>query len=321
VSSGAVVYRRASRALLAVGGSDATSFLHGILTNDVRALKPGQACYAAYLTPQGRMLADMQVLRRPDDLWLDVEEIVREKLLARFEQSIFTEDVTVMDRSGAIVTFGVYGSASTGALADALSNAQRAPVLPGVDAHLTVELPESGHATVLGVSAGGVHGFHVFAEPPAADRLIDVLLSRGAAALGAEAAESLRVEAGVPRYGIDMTEDTIPLETGIEDRAISTTKGCYVGQEVIIRILHRGQGRVVRKLVGLRIEGNQVPGSGTRLLYDERVVGHVTSAVRSPRCGVIALGYVHREFLQPGTRLLLADDPGGAAIVAVVPFT
>jgi len=106
-----------------------------------------------------------------------------------------------------------------------------------------------------------------------------------------------------------MTDDTIPLEAGIEDRAISMSKGCYVGQEVIIRVLHRGHGRVARKLVGLRIDG-PIPPRGARLFAADRDVGFVTSAAESPRLGTIAMGYAHRDFLSPGTRIEVATDAG-----------
>ena len=124
-----------------------------------------------------------------------------------------------------------------------------------------------------------------------------------------QAIEAARVEAGYPVFGVDMTDDTIPLEAGIEDRAISLTKGCYVGQEVIIRVLHRGHGRVVRKLVGLRIEG-KVPQRGARLFAADRDVGFVTSAAESPRLGTIAMGYLHRDFLAAGTKVEAATDGG-----------
>ena len=112
------------------------------------------------------------------------------------------------------------------------------------------------------------------------------------------------MESAYPVFGIDMTDDTIPLEAGIEKQAISFSKGCYVGQEVIIRVLHRGGGRVARKLVTLRIDGG-VPSRGARLYAAEREVGAVTSAAETPRLGPMALGYVHRDFVTPGTQLLV----------------
>jgi folate-binding protein YgfZ len=118
-----------------------------------------------------------------------------------------------------------------------------------------------------------------------------------------EVIEAARIEAGYPLFGVDMTEDTIPLEAGIEDRAISFTKGCYVGQEVIIRVLHRGHGRVAKKLVALRIEGNHLPARNAAIFAGDRGIGVITSAASSPTLGSIALGYVHRDYVAPGTRI------------------
>jgi len=132
------------------------------------------------------------------------------------------------------------------------------------------------------------------------------------------AAETLRIETGVPRFGRDMDEETIPLEAGIESRAISFSKGCYVGQEVIIRVLHRGHGRVARKLVGLTIEASDVPPPGTRIASGDREIGEVTSSTMSPALQrPIALGYVHRDFVEPGTRLTVGSVN---AQVSTLPF-
>jgi tRNA-modifying protein YgfZ len=131
-----------------------------------------------------------------------------------------------------------------------------------------------------------------------------------------EAITAARIEVGYPVFGIDMTDDTIPLEAGIESRAISFSKGCYVGQEVIIRVLHRGHGRVVRKLVSLRINGQQ-PAQGAKLFAGEREAGVVTSAGESPRSGTIALGYVHRDFISAGSELEV-ETPSGRAPAVVV---
>jgi folate-binding protein YgfZ len=147
--------------------------------------------------------------------------------------------------------------------------------------------------------------------------LRSALASAGAPAADPAAIEALRLEAGYPIFGVDMTDDTIPLEAGIEQRAISFSKGCYVGQEVIIRVLHRGHGRVARKLVALRVEDG-VPAAGARLFAGARDVGAVTSAARSPRFGAIALGYVHRDFVAPGTALTVELPPAGGSHVAVV---
>ena len=145
------------------------------------------------------------------------------------------------------------------------------------------------------------------------------LLAAGGVRISPEAVNVCRVEAGRPRFGVDMTTDTIPLEAGIEDRAISLTKGCYVGQEIIIRVLHRGHGRVARRLVGLSLAGAQdVPEQGAAVHAGERDVGAVTSAVMSPALGhAIALAYVHRDFTAAGTALTVGET---AATVTALPF-
>jgi folate-binding protein YgfZ len=157
-----------------------------------------------------------------------------------------------------------------------------------------------------------VPGFCLYLEPSREREVIAALVDAGAREVSHEATEAARIEAGYPVFGVDMTDDTIPLEAGIEDRAISLSKGCYVGQEVIIRVLHRGHGRVARKLVTLRID-SVVPPRGARLFAADRDVGFVTSAAMSPRLGAIAMGYVHRDFVAPGTAIEAATDAGRAA--------
>ena len=149
----------------------------------------------------------------------------------------------------------------------------------------------------------GVPGFAVYVAPAREPSLEAALGAAGVVAVGADALEAARIEAGYPLFGVDMTDDTIPLEAGIEARAISLTKGCYVGQEVIIRVLHRGHGRVARKLVASsRRAGTRSP-AGASVVFaadtDDRL-RHERRA-SSPRLGAIALGYVHRDFVEPGT--------------------
>jgi folate-binding protein YgfZ len=170
-------------------------------------------------------------------------------------------------------------------------------------------------AVVARVDQLGVPGFCIYVAPQQETALLAALHGAGAVAADADALEAARIEAGYPLFGVDMTEDTIPLEAAIEPRAISLTKGCYVGQEVIIRVLHRGHGRVAKKLVALRVDGDP-PARGAKLFAGEREVGHVTSAAASPRYGAIALGYLHRDFLAPGTAVDV--DAQGARTRATV---
>jgi folate-binding protein YgfZ len=167
----------------------------------------------------------------------------------------------------------------------------------------------------------GWRGYDLLFPTGLTPRVIDAAQLAGLQEISPARADILRIEAGRPRFGIDMTADTIPLEAGIEDRAISMTKGCYVGQEVIVRVLHRGHGRVARRLVGLRAEGSDALAAGSAIRSDGRAIGAVTSAAVSPEFGSIALGYVQRDFTQPDTRVEVGgDEAHTAATVVALPF-
>jgi tRNA-modifying protein YgfZ len=296
----------APRQQIAVAGPDRATYLQGLLTNDILALSSGTGCYSAWLTPQGRMLTDMHVLESGTMILLDVPADTAEATRERLEQFIFTEDVQVQSLAGSLSTVWIHGPQAPAALERVLGAASLA-VWRDYQ-HAAFEF--RGHAvSVARIDQLAVPGFCVFVEPAVQRAVIAALTTAGAREVSAEAIEAARVEAGYPVFGIDMTDDTIPLEAGIEDRAISMSKGCYVGQEVIIRVLHRGHGRVARKLTGLRIDG-AVPQRGSRLFAADRDVGFVTSAAASPRLGTIAMAYVHRDFLAPGTTLEAAVDPG-----------
>ncbi|MQA30566.1 MAG: aminomethyl transferase family protein [Luteitalea sp.] len=301
---------------IVVSGQDRASYLQGLLTNDIAALKAGQGCYAAYLTPQGRMITDLWVYELGDVLLLTLPREVKDAVLAKLDQFIFTEDVQLGDVTDTFDHLAIVGPEAAQMLSGVLSVA---PELLRLPEHGNLRAELEGHPViVLAVGDLGEAGYDVLADGPVMDSLRNRLLAAEAAELDAAAAEALRIEAGVPRFHVDMDEDTIPLEAGIETRAISLTKGCYVGQEVIIRVLHRGHGRVARKLVGLTFEAGALPAAGSRLQADGKDVGNVTSCAWSPALGrSIGLGYVHRDFVAPGT-----DLTAGAitARVAAVPF-
>ena len=301
----------APRTAIGISGKDRSAFLQGLLTNDMQALKAGSGCYSAWLTPQGRMLTDLHIFESGDMILVDVPAELAQATLQRLDKFLFSEDVVFADLSEALTSVWLHGPHAGALLEGVLS-------LKGLD-----DWPEyhneraefSGLPVVVArVSQLGVPGFCVYVEPSRADDLRQALQSAGATIADPAAIEAARIEAGYPLFGIDMTDDTIPLEAGIEDRAISLSKGCYVGQEVIIRVLHRGQGRVARKLVALRIEG-EPPSRGTKIRSGEREIGFVTSAAPSSRLGTIALGYVHRDFVEPGTRVDIDGANGRAAAV------
>jgi len=293
----------AARQQVAVGGADRASYLQGLLTNDIQALQPGTGCYAAWLTPQGRMLTDMHVLQSEDMILLDVPAETAAATHERLEQFIFTEDVRVELLAGKLTGVWIHGPQAPAVLGRALRDASS---LDGWRGYQHARLEFQGQpVSVARIDQLGVPGFCVYLEPPREPELIAALTAAGAHQAAAEAIEAARIEAGYPVFGIDLTDDTIPLEAGIEERALSMTKGCYVGQEVIVRVLHRGHGRVARKLVTLRIEG-AVPPRGARLFAADRDIGFITGAAESPRLGAIAMGYAHRDFVAPGTAIEVA---------------
>ena len=284
---GAGVVRRGDRGVLAVTGADRLTWLQGLLTNDVTALPVGAVCDAAYLTPQGRMISDMRVVNLALRTLLDVPGSLAEALQSKLDALLFSEDAQVTDVSGQTVIVDVHG-----------------PDAPAVVRKLTDAIESRG--AVVADAPFGVPGFSVFAPSADTDAIITRATEAGAIVTTLETLDVLRVEAGRPAFLIDMDEHTIPLEAGIEDRAISFTKGCYVGQEVIIRVMHRGQGRVAKKLVGLTLGKSELPKRGDAILSGEREVGRITSAVWSPALQAgIALGYVHRDFIPVGTSLLV----------------
>jgi folate-binding protein YgfZ len=294
----AVVFDRSAEGKIVFTGSDRRSFLHGLLTNDIVNLTNGTGVYAAYLTPQGRMVSDMRVIETGDQLLLAVDGSIAPALSARFEKLIFSEDVQVRDATGELDQMGVHGPAA----AAAIGQVTGISVAALANQYDNVSSPRL--TTIVRDDAFGVPGFDIYVERGEGTVLRSKLEAAGVASAGDDVYETLRVEAGRPRFGIDMTTDTIPLEAGIEDRAINFAKGCYVGQEVIVRVRHRGHGRVARRLVRLVLPNAAVPSRGDRIFAGARDVGEITSAVRLPNTGdAMALGYVHRDYASPDAEL------------------
>jgi folate-binding protein YgfZ len=323
--STAVVVDRSGEGRLRLTGADRVAWLQGLVTNDVAALQPGQGCYAAYLTPQGRMISDLRILATREALLLDVPTVARATVAARFEQFIITEDVVVEDVTARIARLAVHGPAAAAVVAAALDVPANSLIRLAEHEHLDVEFQDAP-VFVAGCHALGGPGFDIYC---AAERVTDVaarLFGSGAHDITADAWDTLRIEAGLPLFGVDMDTDTIPLEAGLEAHAISQTKGCYVGQEVVIRILHRGGGRVVRRLVAWTADAESspdamVPTAGTTFKVDGKDIGRVTSVGWSPSLRrAIGLGYVHRDHTEPGTKLVLGMDPAVAATIATLPL-
>jgi len=316
---GAGIGAVSARAQIAVAGKDRAAYLQGLLTNDIQALTAGTGCYAAWLTPQGRMITDVHVLESGDMILLDVPAELVDAILARLDQFLFAEDVQLASLAGSLRGVWIHGPRAAATLARAVAGADS---LDAWSEYQHSRLEFGGNPVVVArISQLGVPGFCAYIAPEHRDALIQALIANGAAVVDQAVIDAHRIEAGYPVFGTDMTDDTIPLEAGIESRAISFTKGCYVGQEIVIRVMHRGGGRVARKLVGLRVEGD-APKRGARIVSGDRDIGFVTSVATSPTLGTIALGYTHRDFTAPGTAVAIAGPQGNqSAAVTSRPMT
>jgi folate-binding protein YgfZ len=308
IQEGAAIGATAERRQIAVTGKDRAAYLQGLLTNDIEALTAGTGCYALWLTPQGRMLTDMHVLESGTMIMLDVPAAAEQATLQRLEQFIFSEDVQVASMGDQLAAVWVHGPQAATVLERVLEGVTGLGEWRAYQhATLSFRGGSTGPALRSTVSVAridqlGVPGYCVYLDPSLVAPLTEALEQAGAAVVTAAAIDAARIEAAYPIFGVDMNDDILPLEAGIETRAISFSKGCYVGQEVVIRVLHRGHGRVARKLVLLRFHG-EPPPAGSRLHAGTKDVGYVTSAARSPRSGAVGLGYVHRDFVEPGSEL------------------
>ena len=285
-------------------GADRVTFLQGMLTNDVASLTPGAGCPALLLTIQGRVTADLRVLALADLLLLDFDVRARGALVEALEKLIIADDVELEEPGEPLALIGVEGPGAARLLPDA---AGLAPY-----AHAVVTL---GGVPVRAQRASEVRGPGFVLQVPAvrAAAAWDALSAAGARPCGMEALESRRIEVGVPRIGVDMDGATLALEVPVED-AISATKGCYLGQEVVARGTARGH--VNRRLVGLRLEGPEPP-PGAPLVRDGKEVGRLTSVARAFAAGgLAALGFVRRECWEAGTELRVRH--GHAVTVARV---
>jgi folate-binding protein YgfZ len=276
------------RGRLEFSGKDRLSFLQALLTNDVATLSAGQSIYAAWLTPQGRMICDVRLFATDDQLIADVPVADADKLASAFDRLIFAEDVTVRNVTAETTQVTLVGNE--------------------VGKKAGSGLVFSENESRSGLSTGDL----IVSRDREAET-IETLERAGFVPISDALWEAMRIDAGRPAFGIDMDSDTIPLEAGLLDRAISTTKGCYVGQEIIIRVLHRGGGRVARRLVKMQFPpdpaGRLAPGATIRA--GERDTGKLTSTAPSlDDRATIALGYVHRDDAEPGRTIDAAGMTG-----------
>jgi folate-binding protein YgfZ len=309
-----------SRSRVCVTGTDRQRFINGQVTNNVKDLKAGQGCYAALVTAKGKMQSDLFIYCLPDELLLDFEPGLAAAVTERLERYVIADDVQVVDVGPLYGMLTVQGPRS----ADVVRAVGAEPPLGALNSTRW----ESTGAEVycMNNARGTAAGFDVFVPIEQAgamrERLIEAAVKVEGGASGIEALETVRIESGIPKFGVDMDETNLASEAGIEARAISYSKGCYIGQEVISRI--RAFGQVAKSLRGLRLpaELSRLPQKGDKLFRDGKEVGYVTSACRSQALQLnVAFGYVRREHTSAGTELILeAPDSAWKAVVCDLPF-
>jgi folate-binding protein YgfZ len=313
------------RGLVEVTGSDARRWLDGMVSNDVASLEassPRSGCYAALLTPKGRIVADLHVLARRDGFWLETTEAAIPAVLERLERYIVADDVKLADRSSDVERLALEG-----ARAEAVLERASGSELGSVAACSWCALEVAGVSlTAARFGWSGEDAFQLFLPAGSRDRVVDALRKAGSeigseegtrfalVLAGKEAFEILRIEAGTPWLGAELDEEVLPDEARL-DLAISRSKGCYIGQEIVARV--HARGAVNHLLVGLRFPDAELPERDTPLFSGERRTGEVTSVCISPAVGTIGLGYVRREHATPGTELRAGS---AVAQVAELPF-
>jgi folate-binding protein YgfZ len=300
---------RSERGKLALSGRGAVEFLNGQVTNELADLVAGEGRYAAFLTHKGKMLGDLRVLATgdraggpPAELALDTERVALQVLFDMIRRFKVGYDVQLHKRTLERSLFSLIGPeaaaiASTEALADA-EHANHPARIAGRD--------------VLLVRTAEPAGVDVFCDAADGDAVRDALIQAGASPVDEPVAEILRVEHGRPRYGVDLDETVIPQEAGLNERAVSFTKGCYLGQETVARLYYRGKPN--RHLRGIRLSKPLAPGAELHL--GERLVGVLSSSVVSPALGPIGLGLLRRE-AEPG---MTVEGNGTVATVQELPF-
>lgn len=293
---------RSSRGMLTVKGPDAAEYLQGQLTNDIEALAPEQGCYAALLDRKGHLQADMRVLRLSGgEIWLDLEPETTERALKHLRTYSIGREVEIEDVGGLWSITSLIGPA-----------AGRVAGFERLEPEHRQAFRNWEGTEVLAVATD--LGLDLITRTDAAESLRGLLRDGSAVEVTEDAAEILRIESGRPRFGRELSEAVMPAEADLEERAISFTKGCYIGQEPVARLHYRGKPN--RRLRGLRLSAAAEPGQTVRL--GERELGRIGTAGISPALGPIALAVLRRE-AAPGETVEVADA-GATATVVEVPF-
>lgn len=309
---GAGLIDLSSRGQIRVSGSEAVMFLNGLITNDMKTLAENRWMPAAFPTVQGRLIGAVRVVRTGGSFLIDTDAESREAILKTVSRFTLAGDFKVTDLTDNSVLFTIQGRRAVEIAEKAFETSLADLPRDGV-----VELEwRDTQVTIIRATHTGEDGFDLVIDSARAAEVREALISAGAAPVNDDTFDTLRLEAGIARYGRDMDESNIVVETNLDD-AISYSKGCYIGQEIIVRIKHRGH--VAKKLTGLRFDTDQKIASGAVIKSGDKEIGRVTSAVFSPKLNcTIALGYLRYKYLEPGTTV--STDNNIAATVTELPF-
>jgi folate-binding protein YgfZ len=306
-----------SRGRLLVSGSEAVMFLNGLITNDMKTLAVNSWMAAIFPNVQGRLLAAVRIIHRDDGFLIDTEGSTLETVAKLLERFTLAGDFRVNNLTSETAVLSIQGRNAAAVICQAFG--ETAATLAR-DQVATAQLDSGGDVTILRATHTGEDGFDLFVNANDAAKLLEMIRDAGAQPFGSEVAETLRIEAGIPRFGIDMDETKVVTETNLDD-AVSFTKGCYIGQEIIARIKYRGH--VAKKLTGVLVEHDGALESGLKILSaDDKEIGSITSSAVSPRLKqTIALGYVKYDYLEPGTKVkVVSAEVELPATVIELPF-
>ena len=308
---GAGLIDLSARGRVLVSGTEAVMFLNGLITNDMKTLEVNSWMSAAFPNVQGRLLAAVRVIHREDGFLIDTEAATREQVVKLLERFTLAGDFRLADLSQNTALLSIQGAKASETI---VATFGQTAVIPDRGAVTSVDW-RGESITVIRATHTAEDGFDLFVDTTAADKLSHSLVNAGATPVNDETIDVLRIEAGIARYGVDIDETNVVTETNLDD-AVSFTKGCYVGQEIIARIKYRGH--VAKKLAGLIFDREVNVENGAKIVSaDDKEIGRVTSATLSPKLNrTIALGYVKYDYLEPGTSVRV--DSAGAKLTAAV---
>jgi folate-binding protein YgfZ len=314
---GAGVIDLSSRGRLLVSGSEAVMFLNGLITNDMKTLAVNSWMAAIFPNVQGRLLAAVRIIHRADGFLIDTEGSTLETVAKLLERFTLAGDFRVNNLTNATAMLSIQGRNAAAVIRQAFG--ETAATLAR-DQIVIAQLDNGSDVTIMRATHTGEDGFDLFVNANETPKLLEMIRDAGAQPFGSEVAETLRIEAGIPRFGVDMDETKVVTETNLDD-AVSFTKGCYIGQEIIARIKYRGH--VAKKLTGVLVEHEGGLEGGLRILStDDKEIGSITSSAVSPRLKqTIALAYVKYDYLELGTKVKVVSGKGELpATVTELPF-